>query len=114
MLGAIVQASADVATVSRPARVAVAFTLNTLAVATAALSVTGATSIAMSTTPSIDARAQAVEALAVTRASITLLIFFTLAMAVFLAAIIACVALVRANTLHLVSNRNADTVSGAG
>lgn len=65
MLGAVVQAGADIASVSRPAWVAVAFSLNALAVAAAALAMSRATSSAVSTTPAVVARALSLEALAV-------------------------------------------------
>jgi len=113
VLGAIVQTSADIASISRPAGVAIALALNALPVATAALSVTRATSITMSTTPSIDTRALAVEALSMTRAPITLLVLFTVTMAMPLGTIVTGVALVRADTLHLISNGNTDTIAGA-
>jgi len=113
VLGAIVQTSADIATVPRPAGVAITFALNALSVAAASLSVTRAASITMSTTPAVDTRALAVEALPMTRAPITLLVLFTVAMAMPLGTIITRVALVRADTLHLISNGNTDTVAGA-
>jgi len=66
VLGAVVQASADVTSVTRPTGVAVAFALNTLSVSTAALSMTRASASAISSTPSVFTRADSVEALSVT------------------------------------------------
>lgn len=65
VLGAIVQASADVASITRPSRVAVAFTLNALSVSAATVSVSWATACAVLATPAVLARAHTIEAVAV-------------------------------------------------
>jgi len=65
VLGAIVQADASIACVSRPAGVAVARALNALAVSAATLTMSGAASGAVITTPAVLARAHSVEALSV-------------------------------------------------
>jgi len=112
VLGAIIQASSDIARVARPSWVAIALALNALAVSAAALSVSGAAGIAVGSSPSVLARALAVEALTMARASVAFLVLLALTMAVLLSTVVTSVLLV-ADALHLVSNRDAHSVTRA-
>lgn len=105
VLRAVVQTGANIASISRPARVAVALTLNTLAVARATLALSGATSGAVSTTPSVLTRADTIEALSVSRA--------VRIPTGLLGTIVSLVPLVT-DALHLITDGNALTVSRAG
>jgi len=110
VLRAVIQAGSDVAGIPRPTRVAIAFTRNALSVATAALPVSRATRIAMSSTPAVLARALPVEADAVARAAIAGLVLLAVTVAVLLRAIVSSVLLV-ANAGHLLADRHANTIA---
>lgn len=112
VLRAVVETGLDVAGIAGPSGVAVANSVNALSVAAALSSVSGADRVAVLTTPSVLARALSVEALSVSGAAISLLVLLTLAVAVLLTAVVSGVSLV-ADALHLSSNREADSVSGA-
>lgn len=112
VLRAIIEAGLDVAGIAGPGRVAVANSVDALAVAAALSAMSGANRVAVLTTPTVLARALSVEALSVSGAAITLLVFLSLAMTMLLAAVVSGVSLV-ADTLHLNSDREADSVAGA-
>jgi hypothetical protein len=111
VLRAVVQAGADVASVARPAGVAVALTLDALAVAAAALAMSRAAGVAVLTAPAVLARADTVEARTVAGAAIANTVV-PLTVARLLGAVIAGVASV-ANARHLGANRDAHTVARA-
>jgi hypothetical protein len=113
VLRAIIQAGTNIAAIARPSRVAIAVTLDALSVSTAALAVSRAAGVAVSTAPSVLAGAHTVKALAVSRAAITGLILLPVTMAVLLGTVISSVLLI-ADTLHLVADGNALSVSTAG
>jgi len=88
MLRAVIQASTDVASIAGPSWIAVALALHALAIATATLAISGATTSAVSTTPTILASANAAETFSMSgavvgagllRTIVTLVPFVTLA-----------------------------------
>lgn len=103
VLAAVVQASTNIASIARPAWVAVARAFNALAVAVASLAVTRAATRTVVTTPTILARADAVKALAVATAVVGARLLRTVV------SLVTLVALAR----HLRSNRHALSVARA-